>query len=402
MDPVAAQYEQWIYPSPIWDLSTPEQRGLRDAGDPGFLADAYWPDRHRGEELDILIAGCGTNAAARYAFNHPESKVVGIDISKTSLAHSDYLKDKHGLANLMLVECRIEDVATLGRDFDLIDATGVLHHLPDPTAGLAALRGVLRLEGEVFLGLYGKYGRVGVYMMQELFQLLRLDQSEQSVGIVKDTVAALSGTHHLTNYVKGASDLNFDAGWIDTFLHRQDAAFDVAGCLRLVENAGLVFHGWNENFFYHPDGQIPGGHPLVERLNRLREPELWRAMELLNSTIGMHSFFACRPDRDPASYRIAFDSAAFFDYVPVRRVTSIEVKEGESGRSLVISRPPFPAFPLNGPQSVLFERIDGRSTVRDCLRASGMRGTDSDLMEFARGFFRSLWRIGYIFMRVRP
>jgi SAM-dependent methyltransferase len=53
-------------------------------------------------DLDILIAGCGTNQAAVFAFSNTEANVVGIDISQPSLDHQQYLKHKHGLANLQL------------------------------------------------------------------------------------------------------------------------------------------------------------------------------------------------------------------------------------------------------------------------------------------------------------
>ncbi len=36
----------------------------------------------------------------------------------------------------------VEDAATLGREFDLIISTGVLHHLTDPRGGLRVLRGL--------------------------------------------------------------------------------------------------------------------------------------------------------------------------------------------------------------------------------------------------------------------
>ena len=50
---VAAQYEKWVYPAPIMDLSTPEVRNTkRDGGDPDILFHTYWPNR------PCLLAGC--------------------------------------------------------------------------------------------------------------------------------------------------------------------------------------------------------------------------------------------------------------------------------------------------------------------------------------------------------
>jgi 2-polyprenyl-3-methyl-5-hydroxy-6-metoxy-1,4-benzoquinol methylase len=50
------------------------------------------------------------------------------------LGHEAYLKHKHGSDNLELFRMTLGDVGSLGRTFDLIVCTGVLHHLPDPGA----------------------------------------------------------------------------------------------------------------------------------------------------------------------------------------------------------------------------------------------------------------------------
>ena len=67
--------------------------------DPDFLGRAYWPHRRPREDLRILVAGCGPNSAARYAYRHRKSTVVGVDISEASLAHARCLKEKHGLTH---------------------------------------------------------------------------------------------------------------------------------------------------------------------------------------------------------------------------------------------------------------------------------------------------------------
>jgi ubiquinone/menaquinone biosynthesis C-methylase UbiE len=69
-----------------------------------------WPDRDYRPGLDILIAGCGTNQAAIFAFSNPTANVVAIDISEPSLDHHQYLKDKLGLDNLELHLLPIEQL----------------------------------------------------------------------------------------------------------------------------------------------------------------------------------------------------------------------------------------------------------------------------------------------------
>jgi 2-polyprenyl-3-methyl-5-hydroxy-6-metoxy-1,4-benzoquinol methylase len=106
-----------------------------------------WPDRDYRADLDSMIGGCGTDQAAVLAFNNPAANIVAVDISRPSLDHQQYLKDKHGLHNLQVHLLPIEELSTLGRQFDLVVSTGVLHHMADPLTALKALAGRLRSDG---------------------------------------------------------------------------------------------------------------------------------------------------------------------------------------------------------------------------------------------------------------
>ena len=133
-------------------------------------------------DLDILVAGCGTWQAAKYALCRPDARVVGIDVSTTSLDHTEQLKRKYNLTNLETRQLPIESAAALDRHFDLIVCTGVLHHLADPDAGLRALRSVLKPEGAMYLMVYAPYGRTGVYMLQDYCRRLGIGTSEREIS----------------------------------------------------------------------------------------------------------------------------------------------------------------------------------------------------------------------------
>jgi len=123
-DIVAGQYEKWVYPEPIKDLAEYRAKGSTDATSVRMIHLMYWPDgsylKRYDKKLNILIAGCGTNAAARFAYEHPKSNIVGIDLSDSSLKHEEFLRKKHNLVNLTLHKMRIETVAELGQEFDFI------------------------------------------------------------------------------------------------------------------------------------------------------------------------------------------------------------------------------------------------------------------------------------------
>lgn len=401
-DPVAAQYEKWIYPQPIMDMEAFCADGATDGVAPHLLHPLYWPDGYyekRQGRIHILVAGCGANAAARYAYKHPEAQVTGIDLSQASLDHEHYLKEKHKLQNLTLHQMRIEDVGSLGQTFDFIDSVGVLHHLPDPVTGLQQLKSVLSPEGVIAIMLYGFYGRFPIYLLQDFFSRLHLEQTEGDLAIVKQTLAQLSPAQR--NQLK-SFDMSYDAGLVDLFLHRIDRGYTVPACLEYVQDCDLVFQGWINNHYYYPEGQMQPESALYKMTSLLPEPERWQALELFNGQISQHAFYVCRKDRPESSYRIDFDSPRFQSFIPVRRLSVINHPDPSRGIPASIERHPFPPYVLNEFQIRLFNEIDGRTPVSECIRKSGLQGNPEQVDGYAREFLQTLWRLGYVMFKLPP
>lgn len=400
-DVVAAQYEKWIYPKPIMDMEAYCRNGSTDAVAPHHMHYLYWPDgeyERRQGKIDILVAGCGANAAARYAYMHPNANVVGIDLSEASLAHERYLQKKHDLQNLTLHRMRLEEVGKLGQQFDFIDSVGVLHHLPDPVEGLTQLKAALRPNGVMGLMLYGLYGRFGVYLMQELFSRLYMEQTEGDVAVVRETLAQLSPAQR--DRLMVTSDLNYDAGLVDLFLHPIDRGYTVESCLDYVESCGLVFQGWIESHSYYPEGQVSPDTTLWKLLNLLPDRERWKAMELFNGQINRHAFYVCHPERPTASYQINLDDDQFLDYVPHRRVLKINQPDFEQGIPATLERQPLPPYPLDDDKAFIFNEINGKHTIRECIQNARLPGTSEQNLEFAREFFKALWHLGYVVFKI--
>jgi SAM-dependent methyltransferase len=290
-DVVTRQYERWRYPRPIQDLEAlPE--GSWWWFDPTHFHRMLWPDREYKPDLDILIAGCGTNQAAVFAYRNPGAKVVGVDISRPSLDHQQYLKDKHGLWNLELHLLPIEELPTLGLDFDLIVSTGVLHHLAEPKVGMKALGGCLRQDGAIGLTLYAKYSRAGVEMLQSVFRDMGLRQDDASIQVVKETISVLPAAHPLRTYFNAEGDweLHYDAAVVDTFLHGRDRSYDVDDIMDLVTSAGLEFQGWLINSPYYPHDRFAPGTAAYDAVSALPERKLWSVMERLHTMAACHFF----------------------------------------------------------------------------------------------------------------
>jgi len=202
-DVVSAQYRKWVYPEPIGDLPS-WLAGNWQWFDPSHAQRMFWPDRDHRPDLEILIAGCGTNQAAVFAYTNPGATVVAVDVSQPSLDHQRFLKEKYRLRNLDLHLLPIEEVGTLGRDFDLVVSTGVLHHMASPEAGMRALAACLRPHGVAAIMLYARHGRIGVEMMQAIFREIGLGQDEASLFTVKEAIALLPADHPVRSYLSFA------------------------------------------------------------------------------------------------------------------------------------------------------------------------------------------------------
>jgi SAM-dependent methyltransferase len=395
-DGVAQQYERWIYPRPIEDIEA-ASRESHEQADPAVSHRLYWPDREYPEGLEILVAGCGANQAAAIAFGNPQAHVIGIDVSEASLAHEQRLKEKHRLDNLVLARLPIEAAGTLGRDFDLIISTGVLHHLAEPLTGLRALAPLLRRDGAAVLMLYGKHARQGVETAQALFRLLGLDQSPRSIALVRDILERMPA-HHPVKAALGSRDTQFDAGMVDLFLHERERSYTVRDCLDFVAAAGLAFQGWLESGRYDPRARLPADSPAAQAIGNLSPSDLWSAAELFSADIARHFFIACRPDRARASYTIDFAGERCFAYVPhLRRSLRLGENPGHPATPLSIERLGN-VFHLGPEMAAACRLIDGRATIGQI--AAQVFPAPDQARAFGRAFFGSLWRFGLVTLRI--
>jgi len=394
MNKVRQQYEQWIYPSPTQDLDQDFREGVFDLSDPALFRRKLWPRPVEPEKLKILVAGCGTDQAARLAHRNPGHEVVGLDFSEASLAHEAYLKNKHKLANLRLHHLGILDIDQLGEQFDLIVSTGVLHHLSDPDAGLRKLKATLAPHGVMSLMVYGWYARFGVYMMQEVFRLLGVEQTPAGIQLVRDSINALPAWHHVKPFVRGTPELNHDdAEVVDVFLHPTDRAYTVAQVLRWAADNGLRFQDWLDRYNYSLSARIPSSFPAYALASKLKPENQWQIVELVAQTLACHRFLLCHQERDIREVAIVFDNpdadGAWLSYVPHWR-PPIEIQNSLGNWQPYVyqagdrpSGPHGPAlhqsgpvtwrryayqFTLDGPEAALFELVDGQATIAQIIK----------------------------------
>src|SRR5271157_3530616 len=219
-------YDSHPYTPPISNLDRHREL-YRNPDRRRALSLLLWPTESQRANQEILIPGCGTSQAARYALREPDARITAIDVSETSLRHTRDLQRKYNLENLELHQLPIEGVQELGRSFDLVVCTGVLHHLTDPDLGLRALRDVLRPHGAMRLMVYAPYGRAGIYMMQEYCRLLRIGTSDDDLRDLGATLEALPADHPISSVLRHAKDFRRPEAMADALLHPRDRAYTV-------------------------------------------------------------------------------------------------------------------------------------------------------------------------------
>jgi SAM-dependent methyltransferase len=381
MDAVERQYTE--YPYPVYTDLT----GRTQFGDPSVYSTLIWPEGRPKNDLRILVAGCGTVQAAMIARSNPQCRIVGLDLSETSLAHERLLQQKYALTNLTLHQCDLREARRFG-SFDLIFAIGVLHHMQSPDEGLQALASVLTRQGAICLMVYAAARRYGVYLLQDALRRLGATQSPEGIALARAVMAELPVHHFARWYIDQAPDLGTDAGLVDTFLHPVDQAYTVPQVLDFVRRNGLRFQCWGDNGPYYPDGFLNPESPVYKAIAKLPDEEQWAVVEDLSLVAGQHSLIVCRPERDlKATTPPCFQGESWMKLNPVRAPFTrmieppAEEKMGKYRRSGA-------EFLLNIDEARLFDRIDGRKTVIELLS-----GTQDGC---ERSFFPMMWRAGHL------
>ncbi|NIP45142.1 MAG: methyltransferase domain-containing protein [Gammaproteobacteria bacterium] len=306
---VRAQYED--YPFPLRDPRD-EAKGLivTEQDSLGKINHYCFGGREAfGNGFRVLVAGGGTGDHTIFLAEQLrgfDAGVTYIDISEASLEIAMERARVRGLDNIEWHHGSILDIGSLGlAPFNLISCTGVLHHLPEPERGLAALRSVLAPDGAMSLMLYGRFGRLSVYAGQELMRLVNRGVDDRAAR-VRNARAVLESLPQTNWLLRGgdakevlSSFLDDESNLYDTLLHEQDRAYSVteiyeflAGAdLELVEFVSFLSNVPSFRYLYDPMVWItdPALRAHVASLPRAKQQAI---AEAINCVITCHSFYA--------------------------------------------------------------------------------------------------------------
>jgi SAM-dependent methyltransferase len=370
-DRVREFYERHPYPPPVDNLDRYRKR-WRDETRRRADYHLFEPGKPYSEDRAILVAGCGTSQAAKYAVRWPRAKVTGIDLSSTSILKTEELKQRYKLDNLDLIELPVERATDLGRRFDHIVCTGVLHHLPDPDAGLRALRDVLEPAGSMHLMVYAPYGRTGIYMLQDYCRRLDIGTSSAEIHDLIASLRAIPSNHPLVPLLKNSPDFRNESALADALLHPQDRPYSVDEFFEFIEKAGLRFGRWIRQAPYLTQcgGMTQAPHSAL--IGQLPEQEQFAAMELFRGNMLRHSAIAYARTSEHHENLVTFEGDGWLDYIPIRMFGTINVEEKlpATAAAVLINQAHVQTdiyLPITPLQKAMVNEIDGARTVRQIV-----------------------------------
>jgi len=299
MSDLQSQYENYPYPpcDPEKEVPGATQTIANDLKKINHYV--FGGRRSNFDGFRALVAGGGTGFATVHLAQQlsevsSSALVTHIDLSAGSIAIAKRRIEKLGLSNVRFIQGSFLDPGYFGPgEFDYINCSGVLHHLENPAEGARVLSSLLKEDGGMSIMLYGALGRMGIYPVQEMLQMLKDEppRLEIMVNVCRSLLAELPQTNWLSGS-GNASTTQPDAELVDKFLHVRDRAYRVPEIYELVRQAHLRIVSFLPPSMYDPM-QFVKDEDLRNRLERLSLPERQAFAELFHGArINCHIFYA--------------------------------------------------------------------------------------------------------------
>jgi tetratricopeptide (TPR) repeat protein/SAM-dependent methyltransferase len=273
-------YPRWVKPAPADDPQTMEQ----------YFNSWFKPHPGLGEHgsIEILVAGCGTGQTlVETARQFKGSQVLAVDLSLASLGYAKRQTLALGLGNVSFAEADILELGEIGRSFDIIDASGVLHHMGDPWAGWRVLLSLLRPGGFMRVGLYSRFARWDITAARAFVAEHGYASTAEDIRRSRQDILALAEdepTRQIVAYI----DFFATSECRDMLFHVQEHQMTLPEIADFIGKNNVEFLG----FVTHP-GVIHGFQTRFPQDNAAADLALWHAYETDNPDIfaGMYQFW---------------------------------------------------------------------------------------------------------------
>ena len=238
---VRAQYETSPYPRWL-HIADADRSPVTESLRRRF---SHWkPACDFGARTRALVLGCGTGyEPIELALREPEFRVVAVDLSLASLAYAARMAEDLGIRNIRFLHGDLLELQDIEGDFDLVSATGVLHHMRDPISGWEAALSKLAEGGLMRVGLYSATARRSTARVREIIR--RRSTPATPEGLRAFRLSLLRGElgPEFADLAR-SPDLYSLSGLRDLLFHVEEHHFDLEGVASALARLGLRFVGF--------------------------------------------------------------------------------------------------------------------------------------------------------------
>ena len=189
---------------------------------------------------DILIAGCGTGQhSIETAAKFKGSKVLAVDLSTSSLSYAKRKTEELSIKNIDYMQADILDLSKLGKQFDIIESVGVLHHMADPFAGWRVLTNCLKLGGLMKIGLYSELARRNIIQFQRRYPTDKINITEEKIQYYRSQILNTSNKDDKSLMI--FNDFYTMSDFRDMVFHVNEHNFNISKGLNLQANEKDTF-----------------------------------------------------------------------------------------------------------------------------------------------------------------
>jgi len=246
---------------------------------------------------EILVAGCGTgDIAIINAQKYPQARVLAVDLSRASLAYARRKTRELGIRNVEYAQADILKLASIGRTFDRIEVTGVLHHLADPKAGWRALLSQLRPRGVMRVGLYSRTARRAIVEARALIADRGYRATAEDIRAFRQTILRNWNEPRWHTLIKTV-DFFSVSGCRDMLFNVMEHQLTIPEIAAFLNENKLSFLG----FELDPDviAKFQEQYPGAEGLANL---DYWNAFETANPRTFEHMYIFSLGKDGPAAH----------------------------------------------------------------------------------------------------
>ncbi|WP_419811819.1 methyltransferase domain-containing protein [Bacterioplanoides sp.] len=190
----------------------------------------------------VLVAGCGTGRhALRLARYFYHMQVTAVDLSEQALAYASSKAQQYQINNIEFLQGDLLLGERLGQQFDVIECSGVLHHMENPAAGLRAVVKQLKPGGLLKIALYSSAARRCIQQLRE--QLAdHLPETAHDMRLIRE--ALLKGSLGSEwNTVISSPDFYSLSACRDLLFHQQEHTYNCDELQQLIDGEELEFIG---------------------------------------------------------------------------------------------------------------------------------------------------------------